>query len=41
MDSDYVLVMDCGHVAEFDSPANLLANDQSMFYSLANSHEED
>jgi ABC-type multidrug transport system fused ATPase/permease subunit len=37
MDSDRVLVMDAGCVSELDTPGNLLANEQSMFYSLANS----
>ncbi|KAH8832602.1 P-loop containing nucleoside triphosphate hydrolase protein [Flagelloscypha sp. PMI_526] len=37
MDSDRVLVMDAGCVSELDTPSNLLANEQSMFYSLANS----
>lgn len=44
MDSDKVLVMDAGRVAEFDTPHRLLANDQSMFYALVqnweNSHGE-
>jgi ABC-type transport system involved in cytochrome bd biosynthesis fused ATPase/permease subunit len=36
LDSDRVLVMDTGKVAEFDSPANLLANKGTIFYSLVN-----
>jgi len=35
MDSDKVLVMDAGKVAEFDRPEVLLANERSIFYSLA------
>ena len=35
MDSDRVLVMDDGHVAEFDSPQNLLEKEGSVFLSMA------
>ncbi|XP_034237463.1 multidrug resistance-associated protein 1-like [Thrips palmi] len=35
MDSDRVLVLDKGQVAEFDSPKNLLQDKSSMFHSLA------
>lgn len=35
LDSDRVLVLDAGMVAEFDSPKNLLADSTSIFYSLA------
>lgn len=35
LDSDRVLVLDGGKVAEFDSPKALLANNQSIFHSLA------
>ena len=35
MDSDKVVVMDDGKVLEFDSPGNLLLNNNSVFYSMA------
>lgn len=35
MDSDRVLVLDQGQVREFDSPAKLLSNPESIFYSMA------
>ncbi|KAF5351559.1 hypothetical protein D9758_007167 [Tetrapyrgos nigripes] len=35
IESDRVLVMDAGKTAEFDSPEKLLADKQSLFYSLA------
>jgi ABC-type multidrug transport system fused ATPase/permease subunit len=34
MDSDKILVMDDGHVAEFDSPEELLKNEKSMFSDI-------
>lgn len=35
MDSDKVLVLDAGIVAEYDSPANLLSNRHTIFYGMA------
>lgn len=35
MDSDKVLVLDKGMVAEFQSPAELLNNRNSIFYGMA------
>lgn len=35
LDSDQVLVLDQGKVAEFSSPQSLLADKRSKFYSLA------
>ena len=37
MDSDRVLVLDKGSVVEFDSPSNLLSNEDSFFSQLASS----
>ncbi len=34
LDADKVLVMDDGHVAEFDTPANLLANPEGVFSGM-------
>ncbi|KDE07748.1 hypothetical protein MVLG_02020 [Microbotryum lychnidis-dioicae p1A1 Lamole] len=36
LDCNKIICMDAGRVAEFDTPANLLADQSSMFYSLAN-----
>ncbi|KAF9973812.1 hypothetical protein BGZ73_002947 [Actinomortierella ambigua] len=38
MDSDRILVLDRGYVAEYDKPSALLANPNSIFSSLAKSH---
>ena len=35
MDSSRVLVMEAGHVKEFDTPAALLSNSNSAFYKMA------
>lgn len=35
MESDRVLVLDAGKVAEFDTPQNLIADRESRFHSLA------
>lgn len=35
IDSDMILVMDAGRVAEYAPPTELLANRSSIFYSLA------
>ncbi|RDW23890.1 P-loop containing nucleoside triphosphate hydrolase protein [Yarrowia lipolytica] len=36
MDSDRIMVLDAGKVVEFDTPENLLKNEDSFFYSLVN-----
>ena len=38
MDSDRVLVLKDGRVAEFDTPGNLLSNSQSIFYGMVQEH---
>ena len=35
IDYDRVIVMDKGEIAEFDTPKALLANTNSIFYSMA------
>ncbi len=40
MDSDKVLVMDKGKVAEYVTPAKLLSNSSSLFYSLVHSTKQ-
>ena len=35
VDYDKVLVLDQGKIVEYDAPAELLKNENSMFYALA------
>jgi ATP-binding cassette, subfamily C (CFTR/MRP), member 1 len=35
LDSDKVIVLDKGEIAEYDSPENLLQDKNSIFYSMA------
>lgn len=35
MDSDRVIVLDAGKIAEYDTPAALLADKNSIFYGMA------
>ena len=35
MDSNRVMVLDQGKIAEFDTPDNLLANKETIFHSMA------
>jgi ABC-type multidrug transport system fused ATPase/permease subunit len=39
LDSDKVMVMDKGRIAEYDTPQKLLANPKSMFYALVQNWE--
>jgi len=41
IDFDKVLVVDAGHVAEYDTPANLLRNQDSIFSGLVNNTGEE
>lgn len=34
MDSDRIIVLDKGHIVEFDSPQNLLSNPNSVFSTM-------
>ena len=40
MDSDRIVVMDQGRVAEYDTPSALLAQPTSMFKSLADNWDK-
>ena len=40
MDSDIIIVMDQGRVAEFDSPRELLSRPHSMFKSLVDNWDK-
>jgi len=35
MDSTRVIVLDKGEIREFDTPANLMKNKQTIFYGMA------
>ncbi len=35
MDADRIMVLDKGRIVEFDTPKNLLANDNSIFFGMA------
>ena len=41
LDSDMVLVMDQGRAAEYDTPQNLLSNENSMFYALVQQYNQE
>lgn len=40
MDSDRVIVLDQGIIAEYDSPQVLLSNKDSIFYGMVNNPTE-
>jgi ABC-type multidrug transport system fused ATPase/permease subunit len=41
LDSDRILVLSKGKVAEFDAPQTLLDDKNSMFYSMVNESNQD
>jgi ABC-type multidrug transport system fused ATPase/permease subunit len=40
LDYDRIMVLANGHLVEFDTPTNLMANKQSYFYGLVSSSME-
>lgn len=40
MDADKILVMEAGHVKEYDHPRNLLNNPDSLFFKLVHAEQQ-